>query len=725
MVLKTGKNIIFREDRLGGWIRIVSLIILFLVVSTGAVFSFYLGRFAEEEIKRDDEAALTAISRFLDDKFCEGKSIVRVLAGSPWILPALLSDDAEDTRRANSVLDRYHKELKTSVCYLMNKEGVTIASSNRDDDESFVGLSYGFRPYFKNAVEGGEGSYFALGVTSLKRGFYASSPVRDDKGDVAGVIVIKEDIDAVEDILKNYSNCFFVNCNGIIFLSGVRSLVLRSLWPIDPGSYEEIVASRQFGEGPFGNVFEKQVFGGERVLFDGKKYMVSRRDMYGGEWSIVLLSPVYRIMLYRSIGVVVTAFMSLLILGFLVIIGQREKSSRLIRRSEERFKQIALSSRDVFWETDKDGRYTYVSQAVKEVFGYSPEEVIGKKYYDFFSACDKREILPQAKKSIELEGFFANMPHRCFHKSGKDIILETTGFPFFDARGNLAGYRGVDRDVSERKYVEHKEKEFILAQAEAEKERAGEARKAYLELKTMHEKLLRSEKLAAMGKLAGMVAHELKTPLGTIKNLLYLFRKKLENIETDSVIKKYIAVMNKEVDAATKIIGDMLTLDKTRVPENLSEVNLNSALDMTIERVALPDNIHIERNIPVDLPGIYADEGQLVIVLSNLLRNSVQAMPCGGKIFIASREKQKKIIVMIRDTGEGIEKKNLDKIFDPLFSTKFGGTGLGLMVCQKIIASYNGTIEIESEFKKGTTVTLVFPVSPPLNARSENTGTDQ
>ncbi len=127
---------------------------------------------------------------------------VKTLAGSPWIAPALTSKRDQDIEQANSVLDRYNSALNASVSYLMDADGLTVASSNRKDPDSFIGKSYRFRPYFQEAAKGQAGRYFALGITSGKRGFYAGYPVQDRSGKVLGVVTMKKDLDRDGDLFQ-------------------------------------------------------------------------------------------------------------------------------------------------------------------------------------------------------------------------------------------------------------------------------------------------------------------------------------------------------------------------------------------------------------------------------------------------------------------------------------------------------------------------------------------
>ncbi|MDP3284197.1 MAG: hypothetical protein Q8M56_07195, partial [Desulfobacterales bacterium] len=160
---------------------ILSFILLIIVAIAGWFVTGYLGDKARQEIIQYNESKISFHSSRLTAKFDKVENAIRTMSGSPGIVSALISTKEQDIANANSVLDRYNFHIENSVCYLMDSNGKTVASSNRNDSDSFVGKSYQFRPYFTQAMQRSLGRYFALGATSLKRGFYASYPVRDGK----------------------------------------------------------------------------------------------------------------------------------------------------------------------------------------------------------------------------------------------------------------------------------------------------------------------------------------------------------------------------------------------------------------------------------------------------------------------------------------------------------------------------------------------------------------
>lgn len=246
---------------------------------------------------------------------------------------------------------------------------------------------------------------------------------------------------------------------------------------------------------------------------------------------------------------------------------------------------------------------------------------------------------------------------------------------------------------------------------EEQRKKADELEKAYKELKKIQDKLVRNEKLAALGKLAGAVGHELRNPLGVIRNSVFFLKMKLDKTLADEKIKKHLAILDEEVNTSDRIITDILAFGRVKEPQ-VAKININDVVKESISKskLEMPENIELNIQLKSNLPEVLVDSAQIQQVFSNIILNAVQAMPKGGNLIITSIKKDKFIEVNITDTGEGIPKENLDKIFEPLFSTKVQGTGLGLSVCQSIIENHEGSIEVESEVGKGTKFIVKLPI---------------
>jgi signal transduction histidine kinase len=232
------------------------------------------------------------------------------------------------------------------------------------------------------------------------------------------------------------------------------------------------------------------------------------------------------------------------------------------------------------------------------------------------------------------------------------------------------------------------------------------------ELRETQEQLVRSERLAAIGQLAGGVGHELRNPLGAIKNAVYYIKGKVAKSELgqkEPRLIEFLDIMDEEVNSSNKIINDLLGFSRTGKP-SVSPTRINRVIEDTLARMTIPESIKLTRKLDADLPEVNIDPDQIQQVLVNIITNAVQAMPEGGKLTIGAREKDKFLEVEVTDTGCGIPQEAMDKIFDPLFTTRAKGIGLGLAVCKSIIDRHEGNIAVKSKVGEGTTFTIKLPL---------------
>lgn len=240
-------------------------------------------------------------------------------------------------------------------------------------------------------------------------------------------------------------------------------------------------------------------------------------------------------------------------------------------------------------------------------------------------------------------------------------------------------------------------------------------------LKQAQEEVLRSEKLASLGRLSAGIAHEIGNPLGVIKGYIeILARGYSEGFE----LKDYCKRIETEIERINRIILELLNYSRIS-PNNLSEVNLNHVIKEAISLTTLQkpaQKIYLNLKLEDTLPTIKANYHQMVQVMVNLILNAKDALPEGGEITISTLSSGENILVKISDTGIGIKEEDLPKIFDPFYTTKDPGkgTGLGLAITHRIIESFGGKINVKSQLGKGTTFTIILPAS-----RGENNGKEK
>jgi PAS domain S-box-containing protein len=240
-------------------------------------------------------------------------------------------------------------------------------------------------------------------------------------------------------------------------------------------------------------------------------------------------------------------------------------------------------------------------------------------------------------------------------------------------------------------------------------------------LRQAQEKALRQERLAALGQLAGGVAHDLRNPLSVISSAVYYL--KMVQSDAEDIVVEYLDMIDDEIRTADRIVTDLLDFarDKTVVPR---AVDLDEVVAHVLDRMPSPQGISLAIQIPEHLPQVHVDSGHLKQILTNLITNAYQAMPEGGILSLRASTVDRRVQLDVSDTGKGIPPENMDKIFAPLFTTKSRGIGLGLAICQKLIEANQGDISVTSEEGEGSTFTITLPIYQEEKAAQEQSHDD-
>lgn len=221
---------------------------------------------------------------------------------------------------------------------------------------------------------------------------------------------------------------------------------------------------------------------------------------------------------------------------------------------------------------------------------------------------------------------------------------------------------------------------------------------------SLREELARKERLAILGQLAGGVGHELRNPLTVLATSVYFLTMTLGD-NADPKIRKHLGIIDQELSNANEIITNLLDFSRVRQPERV-RVSIADIAQNAIDRHDL-GSIEITRDIH-DFQ-VFVDDGQIRQVLVNLITNAIQAMPDGGRLRVATGAADSEVWITVEDTGNGIEPAIIEKIFQPLFTTKAKGIGLGLAVCESLIRANGGRISVRSAIGKGSTFTVHLP----------------
>ncbi len=325
---------------------------LFIVLSIMAILSSVIGGYlyystlknsSEEWTHKEAIEQLRDLGNDIDAYLAWALLSVESLAGLKELSQSLLRKDVKVFAEVNSILDHFNNVLNVSVCYLMDDKGNTVASSNRDTPDSFVGKNYGFRPYFTKAIHGNPTVYMALGVTSGKRGIYYSHPVYSSgREKPIGVVVIKASIELIE---KDFMNlraagaAVLVDPYGIVFISSRDEWLYQSLWETSLKETSDIAKTKQFGKGPWNWTGMKQKDKNIAVDTLGNEYRIHIQKLvnYPG-WDLIYLHSDYRVLeeiivpIRRSIGVGVVTLC--IIFGSIVFFLYVKANASIVQRKK-------------------------------------------------------------------------------------------------------------------------------------------------------------------------------------------------------------------------------------------------------------------------------------------------------------------------------------------------------------------------------------------------------
>ncbi len=384
--------------------------------------------------------------------------------------------------------------------------------------------------------------------------------------------------------------------------------------------------------------------------------------------------------------------------GFTLDITERRQAEEALRESEEKYRSIVETTAEWIWEIDLDGRHTFSSQGVTAILGYLPEELVGQSSVSLLHAEDRAEVETTLPQLMAEKRGWKGWILRWRHKDGGYRFLESNAVPILDSTGHTRGYRGTDRDITERK------------QAEEELARYRERLEELVEERT-RELAAANERLQQLGHVKDQfianVSHELRTPITSLRLYHHLLTERPEKRET------YMATLQRETERLEHIVEDLLYLsrmDQGEITAALVAVDLNALTKTHVtDRATLAEarGLTLTLEQEPDLPEVQADPLLFERVLSILLTNAFNYTPEGGRVTVRTHAREVEgahwVGVSVSDTGPGIPPDELPHMFERFFRgnmarlARVPGTGLGLAIAKEIVDQHQGHIEVASE----------------------------
>lgn len=363
---------------------------------------------------------------------------------------------------------------------------------------------------------------------------------------------------------------------------------------------------------------------------------------------------------------------------FVSDLNTREKEAHELT---ERLNRITDNLQEIVFETNEKGEIIFLNQAWTQMTGYDIDECLGTMYNQYF---DQEERVVQHLLSVIKEHKDAGRVElQLLHKEGKKVWGDVHYKLYFDEHHQFTGGIGTVADITKQK-------------------------QAKLELERSNQQLqMQAQKLAVAGQIAAGIAHEVRNPLTSVNGFLQLMKTQYPE-RTD-----YFDIIFSEIKRIDFVLSELLVLAKPQ-SVHFQEVQLHELLEQVITLLktnAVLSNIDLKQPFKrQDAGAILADANQMKQLFINLIKNAIEAMPEGGSIYISTEKVLNEWKITIQDEGKGMSEKDIQKIYDPFFSTKKEGTGLGLTICATILKDHHGTMDVSSELGKGTAFHIYLPV---------------
>ena len=580
------------------------IVCLALALWAGGILAY---RYGVDSLAKEGNTRMELYISYLRGVLEKYEGLPELLATNKQLVTFLQNPGSRERINAlNLYLETINNISDASDTYLMNREGLTIAASNWNTPKPFVGRNFSYRPYFKQAMEGKLGRYFALGSTSSERGYYFAYPVRYE-GSILGAVVIKINIDSIEENWSNQDADFLVvDPDGVIFITTKEEWRFRTMRPLDPEVRKRLGETQRYPNAslkPIALVEQQRVMQGEVIklkLEDGgkiKTFLQQETAMAQAGWQVYTLSE------FKPVETKV-------ILTLVSIVGVGG---------------LAVLTMLLYWQHQQQ-------MAERQRF-----------------VEDNRRVLQEANEKLEMR---VEERTAALTNTNEQLRLE----------------------IQERQRTEE-------------------------ELRKTRRELIHAAKLAALGQMSTVITHELNQPLAAIRAytdnaVQFLAKGRSENVGWNL----------EQIKELTERMGQLamqLKIFARKSSGKLNVVPLHGVLDGAMEVMApiiSKSGVKLTIDMPPELEGVRANAVLLQQVLVNLLSNSLQAVADQDEkqMLISVSREEDTILLRVQDNGPGIDPAMARRIFEPFYTTKDPGKGLGLglTISARIMEDMGGRIRV-------------------------------
>lgn len=580
---------------------------------------YWARELALENIRDRSSHTLTLIVENLRGKLAKYRSQPQLIASNVAFRHALQGNASDDhILSVNEELARVNTVSGAMATYLMDRTGLTIAASNYASEQPFIGRNFSFRPYFQSAMQGQLGSYFALGTTSKKRGYYFAYPVRDAQS-VLGAIVVKVAVGDLESGWRSTDHEIVVaDADGVVFLSSDPDWRYHTLQPLSDEARIRLQTNKKYADQPFTPLF------------------VESEKVRPG-------------------------------LGTFFKIGQSSSASSSRKTS------------------------AFLAQ----------EAVMAEAGWRVLIMARTTDVGRQIWTAVAIAGFML-------------VSLLLAAANVYQRRRRLAERMALQERAKAQleRRVDERTDELTQTNAKLRSE-IGERERTEVELRRTQNDLVQATKLAALGQMSAGLSHELNQPLAAIRSYADNARAYLGRGDTGQTITNLLGI-SELTERMARITKHLRTFAR-KGPVEMRPISVAAALDEALKLLAdklVRYDITINKTLPEQDLLIMGGDVRLQQIFVNLLNNAIDALePVDNKqINIDAYESGPDIVVNVHDTGTGVSESDLPNIFDPFFTSKDvgKGLGLGLSITFGLVKQFGGTIAATNADSGGAIFTLTF-----------------
>ncbi len=708
------------------WITVISLLILIAVVWRGGEL---LKQQKLQTLQAEASIQLEQLGDVLENAITKYQHMPALLASNDRVRKALRDGLASDINQLNRELDQINRITEASNSYVLDRNGNTVAASNYASKGSFVGQNFAFRPYFKQAIVGSPGRYYALGTTSNRRGYFFSYPVYEGDS-IVGVAVVKIELEPFEERFSNQNYEFLLlDPDQVVFGSSRPEWLYKTMETLTHKELKRIASSKRYKNQPLvklpilavQNMNERS-----RIItlletsatlsrddqFERVGYLEMRRPIRLLGFQIASLSPLKpvndSVFLWRAF--VIGCVIIIVLITGLAFLRRRMLKERLVanemsRHNEAYIRAIIQNTQAGLITLDQDKRIESFNPAIESLAGHSLLPFIGQELGSLYqkdevSTVDNDFAFTSTAEDLNFvttEGIL-----QCEDGIAKAVEMNLCSIELPYHRKYLVTFH----DMTERKRYEEEITQSRAILEERVKERTFELEEANHRLRRevdKHEEtqreLIQTAKLAVLGQLSAGINHELNQPLTAIRAfsenaLTFLSRDNLPSVEKNLRQINLLAQHMGDIVARFKVFARKGDVQQGAVP-------LQSTI---LAAVSIMESRLKDSHIKLDLPDdnqlfVKADMVFLEQVLVNLISNAVDAVNENKQVeplikISIDQASSRKVILKVSDTGLGLTEEARQHLFEPFYTSKpqGAGLGLGLSISQRIIESMNGKI---------------------------------